>query len=88
MKKSGSSFCFMGASTLDKKGKIENKENNQRYRVYSEISRNLFGKDIFELRMSDNLSSGFFINKLSNKNIEKAEKRLVKYFYNIFNFEI
>ena len=84
----GSSFCFMGARTLDKKGKIENKENNQRYRVYSEISRNLFGKNIFELRMSDNLSSGFFINKLSNKNIEEAEKHLVNYFYNIFNFEI
>ena len=88
IKNPGSSFCFIGATTYDIHGKVENKENNQRYRVYSEISRNLFGKDILEFRVSEKLSCGFFINKLKNKNLKSAEKRIVEYMYSIYNFEI
>lgn len=84
----GSSFCFMGAPTFDGSGKIESKENNQRYRIYSEIAKNLFGNDVLELRVSERLSSGFFINKLSNKDPQAAEKRIVEYLYSIFDFEI
>lgn len=88
IKHPGSSFCFMGSRTFDVHGKVEDKENNQRYRVYKEISRNLFGNEILEFKTSDKMSSGFFINKLSNSNILEAEKRIVDYFYSIYDFEI
>lgn len=84
----GSSFCFMGARTFDLRGKVEDKENNQRYRIYSEIAKNLFGEEVLEFRTSDNLSSCLFINKLQNQDILAAEKRIIDYFYSIFNFEI
>lgn len=82
------SFCFMGSSSQDIGGKLENKENNQRFRIYMELARNLIGQQTFAFKESPKLSCCFFINKKFNPNIDEAEKRMVDYFYSIYDFEI
>ena len=88
IKHPGYSFCFIGSRTYERSGKVEARENNQRYRVYKEISRNLFGNNTLEFRASEKLSAGFFINKLTNEDISHAERRIVEYMYTLYNFEI
>ncbi len=78
------SFAFNGSRTHDKGGYIEGKNRTQRYRIYCELVRRLFGEQVFYISMHDEDSSCLFINRKANPDVYEAEKRLYGRFSLIF----
>ena len=82
------SFAFMGSQTFDKNEFIENRINTQRFRIYRELVRRLFGDEIFYICEYIELSSCIFINRKANPNIQLAQNRIYNIFTSIYNFEL
>ncbi len=58
----GASFAFNGSRTYDKADYIEGPYRTQRYRIYIELVRRLFGEEIFYIAYYDDSSSCIFVN--------------------------
>lgn len=82
------SFCFMGAQTIDRNGRKEKIENTQRFRIYKEIIKRLFGDNIFEIITFKKSSSVLFINKNAYSDLTEAKKLILDNLYSIYDFEI
>lgn len=82
------SFAFNGSRTFDKKNYIEDHYRTQRYRIYIELVRRLFGRNSFEIAQYDTSSSCLFVNRSANQDIEGAKTRLFTMFANIYDMEV
>lgn len=78
------SFAFNGSRTYDRADYIEKPQSTQRYRIYQEIVRRLFGDQVFEIIHFDDSSSCIFVNKHANSDVEAAKIRIYNMFANIF----
>lgn len=69
------SFVVNGAESMDMESdKVENKANNQRFRIYRTLALNLFGRETFEHIEYSNVSSYILVNRDGCKNVkEKAD---------------
>lgn len=82
------SFAFNGSRTHDKANYIENQARTQRYRIYTELVRRLFGERVFEILMFDDSSSCIFVNRHANQDIEFANRRIFNMFAEIFEIDV
>lgn len=82
------SFAFMGSQTFDKNEFVESRINTQRFRIYRELVRRLFGDEIFYICEYLELSSCIFVNKKANHDIKHAQKRIYNMFASIYDFEL
>ncbi len=74
------SFAFTGARSIDLRSRrIEDYENNQRFRVYKEIVNSLIGNKTFTHYEYNRISAYLLINNLS-LDIERREREIVKMF--------
>lgn len=74
------SFGFAGARTIDSKSKkVENYNNNQRFRTYKYLIALKFGTQIFAHYEYEAISSYLLVNKFHD-NIENMEREIVKMF--------
>ena len=83
-----SSFAFNGSRTYDRANYIEGPHKTQRYRIYTELIRRLFGEKIFYITHFDESSSCIFINRKANNNIESAKTRIYDMFANIYQITV
>jgi hypothetical protein len=82
------SFVINGAQSMDLKSKIEDRNNNQRFRIYKNIAIRLFGKHCFEHYEFKEISSYLIINKKDCLNIEEKKERIKKTFLDIYNIDM
>ena len=82
------SFAFNGSRTYDRSDYIEGEYCTQRYRIYVELVRRLFGEEVFYITNFDNSSSCIFVNRSANTDVEAAKIRIYDMFANIFLFAI
>lgn len=83
------SFIINGAQSLDlKSNKIEDKANNQRFRLYRNIAIRLFGKVLFEHYEFPEISSYLIVNKKDCPNIEEKKNRIKDTLLNIYDIDI
>lgn len=85
---SESSFAFNGSRTFDSANYIEGPHNTQRYRIYMELVKRLFGDKIFEIVFYDEASSCIFVNRYANPDTEYTQKRIFDMFANIYQIFI
>ena len=78
------SFAFNGSRTCDRKNYIEGIECTQRYRIYIELVRRLFGDKVFYITNFDKTSACIFVNRKANADVEAATKRIFDMFADIF----
>ena len=78
------SFAFNGSRTFDRANYIEGHHMTQRYRIYIELVRRLFGEEIFHIAHYDNSSSCIFVNRNANHDVISAQKRIFDMFSNIY----
>lgn len=78
------SFAFNGSRTYDRKNYIEGIECTQRYRIYIELVRRLFGDKVFYITNHDRSSACIFVNRRANRDVEAATKRIFEMFADIF----
>ena len=78
------SFAFNGSRTYDRSNYIESPHKTQRYRIYIELVRRLFGKEVFSISTYDASSACLFINRLANPDINAAKTRIYDMFANIY----
>lgn len=83
-----SSFAINGARSIDLySGKIEGKNNNQRFRIYKTIASQVFSKNKFEHFEFEEISSYLLINKecgdVYKKKNEIKEMFLYRYTFNL-----
>lgn len=83
-----SSFVFNGSRTYDRSDYIEGPYKTQRYRIYMELVRRLFGEKIFHISYYDDSSSCIFVNRSANKDVEMAKKRIFDMFADIYQIVI
>ncbi len=83
-----SSFAFNGSRTSDCADYIESPHKTQRYRIYMELVRRLFGEKVFHIACYDDSSSCIFINREANPDIENAKLRIFNMFANIYQIVI
>lgn len=82
------SFCFLGSQSMDESGRIEGRSNTQRYRIYCELVRRIFGDKLFYITLHNEVSGCVFVNKRFNSNYADSEKRIVAYLSEIYDFEL
>lgn len=82
------SFAFNGSRTYDRADYIEDAQNTQRYRIYIEIVKRLFGEEIFHISHYDNSSACIFVNRAANADVESAQQRIYDMFAKIYNISI
>ena len=82
------SFAFNGSRTYDRADYIEGPRRTQRYRIYIELVRRLFGEKIFDISLYDNSSACLFVNRAANPNIGAARTRIYNMFANIYEISI
>lgn len=82
------SFAFNGSRTFDQANYIEGPHRTQRYRIYIELVRRLFGDEIFNIHHYDSASSCIFINRKSNQSPTDAQSRIYKMFADIYEISI
>lgn len=82
------SFAFNGSRTFDQANYVEGPHRTQRYRIYVELVRRLFGDKIFDIYCYDNSSSCIFINRKSNPNSAEAQCRIYNMFAEIYTIAI
>lgn len=73
------SFGFTGARSIDSKQKVENYQNNQRFRLYRYIVALKFGTTTFSHYQYEHVSSYLLVNKKNNSSKAK-ERALVDMF--------
>lgn len=84
----GCSFAFNGSRTYDRSNYVEGPQKTQRYRIYIELVRRLFGEEVFSITNYDDSSSCLFINRFSNPDVEAAKTRIYDMFANIYQIVI
>ncbi len=82
------SFAFNGSRTYDKANYVEGPQKTQRYRIYIELVRRLFGEEMFNIINFDESSSCLFINRHSNNDVDAARTRIFDMFANIYQIVI
>lgn len=82
------SFAFNGSRTFDRANYIEGYEKTQRYRIYIELVRRLFGEEVFHIVNYDESSSCIFVNRKSNTDVQAAKIRIFDMFANIYQIVI
>lgn len=82
------SFAFNGSRTFDRAQFIEDPFKTQRYRIYIELVRRLFGEEIFYIAHFDDSSSCLFVNRWENPDVDKAKKRIFDMFADIYQIVI
>lgn len=83
-----SSFSFNGSRTFDRANYIEGPNKTQRYRIYIELVRRLFGEEVFYIAHYDNSSSCIFVNRRANPDVESAKERIFDMFADIYQIVI
>lgn len=83
-----SSFAFNGSRTFDHSDYIEEPQNTQRYRIYKELVRRLFGEEIFYIEHNINSSSCIFVNRKANQDVNEAQNRIFHMFSEIYQIVI
>lgn len=78
------SFAFNGSRTYDRNNYVEGMQNTQRYRIYIELVRRLFGENKFYITHYDESSACIFVNRLANADIIVASVRIFNMFSSIF----
>lgn len=78
------SFAFMGSRTRDKNNYIESPDKTQRYRIYCELTRRLFGEEVFYISMFDGISGCIFVNRSANPDILAGKDRIFRMFSTLF----
>lgn len=87
-KHQNASFAINGARSIDlRSDKIEGEANNQRFRIYKEISRRLFTKEKFEHFEFEEISSYLLVNKDCD-NIYKRKDEIKEVFLSRYIIEI
>ena len=82
------SFAINGSRTIDvANDKIERKERNQRFRIYSFVIDNFIGRKTFEHYVFPEISSYILVNR-ANKDINAHKDRIKEYFVDMFEFDI
>lgn len=84
----GASFAFNGSRTYDRADYVEGVQNTQRYRIYSEIVRRLFGEESFYISCYDHSSACIFVNRAANSDTEAAQRRIYYMFAGIYDISI
>ncbi len=79
-----SSFVFNGSRTHDHSNYVEGVQRTQRYRIYIELVRRLFGEEVFSIINYDESSSCIFINRKSYPDISLAKIRIYDMFADIY----
>ncbi len=82
------SFAFNGSRTFDRSEYIEVPRNTQRYRIYKELVRRLFGEEIFYIDHYVDSSSCIFVNRKANHDVNVAQKRIYNMFSEIYEIVI
>ena len=83
------SFVINGAQTMDKKSdKIENKVNNQRFRLYKYVAEQLFGNSIFQDYEFPEVSSYLIVNRSSCQDVELKKNEIKERLFNLYNIDI
>lgn len=82
------SFVFNGSRTQDLGNYVENPFRTQRYRIYIELVRRLFGNEVFDIRYFDDSSSCIFVNRRNNPDTQTAARRIFNTFSEIYQIEI
>lgn len=83
-----SSFAFNGSRTFDVADYIEGPYRTQRYRIYIELVRRLFGEEVFHIAHYDDSSSCIFVNRRANPDVEQARNRIFNMFADIYQIVI
>lgn len=78
------SFIFNGSRTYDRNNYIEGRAETQRYRIYREIVRRLFGENVFYISQHNDVSTCVFVNRKANPDVLAAEESIYKKFASIF----
>lgn len=78
------SFAFNGSRTYDHADYIEGPRRTQRFRIYMEIVRRLFGEKVFYITYFDDSSSCIFVNRRANPDIYAAKIRIYSMFAELF----
>lgn len=78
------SFGISGARTIDRKGRVEDYENNQRYRVYKQLLATKIGRVTFEHIEYDHASSYLLLNR-NFENLHEKEGEIKKMFIKTYN---
>ena len=72
------SFAVNGAESMDMESdKVENRANNQRFRIYRTMALNLFGRETFEHIEYGNVSSYILVNRKGCEDV-KAKADSIK----------
>lgn len=80
------SFGFVGARTLDRlSGKVENYNNNQRFRVYSKIVARKFGTTTFEHIEYAEISGYLLVNRRTGTDVTIKESAIRRMFTKVYN---
>lgn len=83
------SFIINGAQSLDlKSNKIEDRANNQRFRLYKNVAIRLFGKEVFEHYEFPEISSYLIVNRRKCSDIEEKKNRIKETLLNIYDIEV
>lgn len=80
-----SSFCLAGASSIDQKGYVEDKSNNQRFKIYSYLIKQKIGTKTFTHFEYPKNSSYMLINKNSDIEVNINEQKIKKMFFETYN---
>ena len=78
------SFAFNGSRTYDRNNYVEGLQNTQRYRIYIELVRRLFGETQFYITHYDESSACIFVNRSANDDTVEASARVFEMFSSIF----
>lgn len=82
------SFVFNGSRTHDSGNYVESTSKTQRYRIYIELVRRLFGQEVFDIKYYDDSSSCIFVNRKANADTRAAARRIFIMFSEIYLIEI
>lgn len=84
-----SSFVINGAQSLDlQSDKIEDKSNNQRFRLYKNVAIRLFGDKLFTHYEFVEISSYLMVNKTGCLNIDEKKNKIKEILTNTYEIDI
>lgn len=83
------SFVINGAQSMDlDSGKIEDKVNNQRFRIYSYIATHTFGDTLFVHYGFPNISSYLIVNRNGCRDVSRKQQEIKERFLKIYDIDI
>lgn len=81
------SFAFNGSRTVDTvRDKIENLNNNQRFRIYSYVTDAMVGRETFEHYSFEGVSSYLLVNKKHYQDTEQGKDIIKNMFTTTYQF--